>query len=136
MIEDEITIKLENDLCVLIKEKGIIQFGKTKYRFNSKYNGIYKQTYTTLCDFAKKYIFTKWDSIKVIYQCSNSNDEYIFLGNNCATSISVGDYSGGFMELDGLTYDCKYNPMLFNFKKFKLNKITEGCRFFILFYLI
>jgi hypothetical protein len=137
METDVLTLNLEKELCILMNKKKVIHFGKSKFGFvsnnNSRYTGLWKR----IVEFANKYIMCKYNAVNVLYQNTDIiNEEHIFFGSGYATAISLGDYKGGFMEIDELTYDCKYSPYLLNLKNMKLNTISSGFRFFLVFYTI
>lgn len=138
---DELTLNLEKELCNLIIKKKSIHFRKTKLGFvlknntrlskNSRYNECWKR----IVEFTNKYIMCQYNAVKVIYQNPDVvNEEHVFFGNGYATAVSLGNYKEGFMVIDDLTFDCKYEPHLFNLTNFKLQTVSSGFRFFILFY--
>lgn len=131
------TLELEKELYVLINKNKPIQFGKSKFGFVSANNSRYSSVWKRIVEFSNKYIMCKFNAVTVVYQNNNSiNDEHVFFGKGYATAISLGTYKDGFMVIDDLTIDCKYSPHLLDLKQMKLNKITEGFRFFLLFYTI
>ena len=140
MQTDVLTLNLERELCVLMNKKKVIRFGKkTLFGLVSKNNYKYRELYHSIKEFANKYIMCKYNAVNVLYQNIDTiNDEHVFFGNNYFTAISLGEYKGGFIKIDDLTYDCKYEPHLFNLKQKRLilNKITEGFRFFLIFYTV
>jgi hypothetical protein len=77
----------------------------------------------------------KWNAVKVIYQNYDGyNKQHILQGKYFATAVGVGEYTGGFLRINSLTYNCKYSPFVFELKELTLENVSSGYRYFILFY--
>lgn len=77
----------------------------------------------------------KFTSIQVNknLQCPPHKDK-----NNCGDSmlVSFGDYEGGEIVIDGVTYDARENPLIFNGSEYEhYNKpITSGTKYSLVFF--
>lgn len=95
-----------------------ITFGITRGRFTGKtelsyYSKKYPQIYEEILRIGNKYCPIKFNSIHLNNNvvCPPHKDSKN-VGNSCL--LSFGDYSGCNIVIDGVQYDAKYNPIVFN----------------------
>lgn len=78
----------------------------------SRYNLLKPNLWNALKTFANSTKF-EWDSIQVNQNCvcnkhkdrNNTGDSYL---------VSLGDYTGGELVIEGTSYDCNMKPIIFN----------------------